>query len=317
VTFSVEGGSSMIEGTNVGALIRNGVRNGVSWLGRTSPLVGSLAAESLFLSPSRHPRPGWEARLIADARAFSVGYRGAQLPAWEWGEGPTILLVHGWEGRGSQLGGFVGPLMRAGHRVVTFDFPGHGDAGDAHVSVVDFVRTIVQVHAAFGPIHGLIGHSMGAAASVLAHTLSPFADCMVLIAPPRSPRRFFDGFVRYLGLDERTIHATEDRLQQRYGVSLDEIDTPRLAHSVEVPVLVIHDREDREVPFEHGELVASALPNGTLLETHGLGHRRILKDDRVIRSATEFVGSLAAVSLERQLDSELFDRELRVASHRQ
>jgi pimeloyl-ACP methyl ester carboxylesterase len=258
-------------------------------------------------------RPAWERRLLANARAFSVAYAGRQLPAWEWGEGPTILLLHGWEGRGTQLGAFVAPLVRAGHRVVTIDLPGHGDAHDAQVSVVDFARVIAQVHPALGPIHGVIAHSMGAAASALAYTLSPFAERMVLIAAPRSPRRFFDGFARSLELDGRTSHATEHRLQQRYGLALDEIDATQFAPFVRAQVLVIHDRDDLEVPFEHGQLLASALPHASLFETHGLGHRRILKDHEVIRTAIEFVASPAARSLASQLDAELFDPDLRVA----
>src|SRR5262245_59627942 len=205
--------------TNVRSLMKDGVRTGVSWLGRQSPLLGSLAAESLFLSPARHARPAWEARLIDKAQRFSVPYAGHQLPAWEWGEGPTVLLLHGWEGRGSQLGSFVAPLVRSGHRVVTLDLPGHGDAHDAKVSVVDFARVISQVHPHLGRIHGVIAHSVGGAASALAYTLSPFAERMVLIGAPLGPRRFFDGFVRYLELDGATTHATESRLAERYGMA--------------------------------------------------------------------------------------------------
>jgi pimeloyl-ACP methyl ester carboxylesterase len=298
---------------NVRALVDAGIRTGVSWLGRSSPTLGSLLAESMFLSPTRHTRPDWEARVLTDARVVSVAYRGHRLPAWEWGEGPTTLLVHGWEGRGSQLGAFVAPLVRAGHRVVMFDLPGHGDALRARLSVVDFARVIAEVHPAFGPIHGVIAHSMGAAASAMAYTLSPFADRMVLIAPPRSPRRFFDGFAGYVGLDGATKDATERRLARRYGLTLDEIDTTRFAALVHAAVLVIHDREDREVPFAHGQAAADALPNGRLLETRGLGHRRILRDDRVIRAAVEFVASPVARSMASRLDAELFERELRVA----
>jgi pimeloyl-ACP methyl ester carboxylesterase len=308
--------SHPIKNTSVRTLVRAGITTGVSWLGRRSPVLGSIAAESLFLSPTRHARPAWEASLLAEARAFSVAYAGHQLPAWEWGDGPTILLLHGWEGRGSQLGAFVDPLVRAGHRVVTLDLPGHGDAHDARVSVLDFAHVITQVHPALWPIHGVIAHSMGAAASTLAYTLSPFAARMVLIAAPRSPRRFFDAFVHYLELDTHTSQATEQRLEQRYTLALDEIDTLQFAPFVSAQALVIHDRDDREVPFEHGRLLASALPHATLFETHGLGHRRILKDDEVIRTATEFVASPDAKGVAARLDAELFDRELRVDDQR-
>lgn len=297
--------------TNVRSLLFAGMRSGVAWLGRTSPNLGAFAAESIFLSPNRHVRPAWEQRILEDAQRFEVTYAGTRLPVWEWGEGPTVLLVHGWEGRGSQLGLFVRPLVARGHRVVALDLPGHGDADSAKVSVVDFARVIAQVHPALGPIYGVIGHSVGGAAATLAYTLSPFAERLVLIGAPRSPRRFFDGFVRYFELDGRTVDAVEHRLAQRYGMPLDDIDVEHFAKFVRAPVLVIHDRADREVPFDHAEAFTSFLPNATLLATEGLGHRRILKDESVIRAATEFVTSPAAVPLSTQLDRELFDRELR------
>ena len=55
--------------------------------------------------------------------------RGGDAVAEVWGEGPVVLLVHGWGGWRGQLGRFVAPLVDAGHRVVAVDAPGHGDAG--------------------------------------------------------------------------------------------------------------------------------------------------------------------------------------------
>ena len=42
---------------------------------------------------------------------------------YSWGSGPTVLLVHGWEGRGSQLSAFAPALVKAGFRVVAVDMP--------------------------------------------------------------------------------------------------------------------------------------------------------------------------------------------------
>jgi hypothetical protein len=46
-----------------------------------------------------------------------------RLPVYSWGSGPTILLAHGWSGRGSQLGAFVEPLVEQGFRLVR-EWPG-------------------------------------------------------------------------------------------------------------------------------------------------------------------------------------------------
>jgi pimeloyl-ACP methyl ester carboxylesterase len=56
------------------------------------------------------------------------------------------------------------------------------------------------------------------------------------------------------------------------------------------PALVIHDREDRDVPYEHGRQIAAAWPGAQLLTTTGLGHRAILRDPEVVRRTLTFLG---------------------------
>src|SRR5213082_3427517 len=94
-------------------------------VGRVLPSLAGRLAASLFARPRRHRRPDRERALIA---------RGAPLPlpqglsATQWGAGPAVLLVHGWEGRGAQLGALVDPLVEAGYRVIALDGPAHGDS---------------------------------------------------------------------------------------------------------------------------------------------------------------------------------------------
>src|ERR1051325_5613961 len=91
-------------------------------VGRLGPALAGRLAAKLFARPRRHPRPDRERELIA---------RGTRVPlpdglhATAWGAGPTVLLVHGWEGRGAQLGAFVDPLVAAGVSGVAVDAPGH------------------------------------------------------------------------------------------------------------------------------------------------------------------------------------------------
>src|SRR5882724_4574089 len=108
------------------------VRSLFSGLQAFSPaLAAELAAVAMFRTS--RGRPGaWEAGASAGAERLLVdGSRGA-LSVLRWGKGPLVVLVHGWNGRASQLGAFVEPLVRAGLQVVAFDAPGPGaSAGTA------------------------------------------------------------------------------------------------------------------------------------------------------------------------------------------
>ena len=99
-------------------------------VGRIAPRLTSVVAAELFRTTRRSsPRPG-EREVLESA----TGSRIAGMQVWSWGEGPIVLLVHGWNGRSTQLGGFVSPLVARGHRVVAFDALGHGDSDGADAS---------------------------------------------------------------------------------------------------------------------------------------------------------------------------------------
>jgi pimeloyl-ACP methyl ester carboxylesterase len=55
------------------------------------------------------------------------------------------------------------------------------------------------------------------------------------------------------------------------------------------PALLIHDANDDVVPYSEAEETAQRWAGARLFETRGLGHRRGLKDPRVIEATVEFL----------------------------
>jgi hypothetical protein len=55
-----------------------------------------------------------------------------------------------------------------------------------------------------------------------------------------------------------------------------------LAPFNKIPALVFHDVDDRDTPISLGREGGEKMANGTYIETSGLGHRRILRDSKVI-----------------------------------
>jgi pimeloyl-ACP methyl ester carboxylesterase len=258
-------------------------------LGWLAPDLAAGWAERMFLTPRRHARPDSEQQLAETAERREVRYRKLLLPTYSWGTGPAVLLVHGWEGRATQLGAFVPALLEAGFRVVAVDFPGHGEAEASLSSVADFASALRTVIQRLGPFQGVIGHSMGGAAAVLSYTLRSFGTRLVLIGAPRGPRRFFEGFTAYLGLSKDLSARVARRIERRYGLPFTALDIDTFGPEVALPTLVVHDRGDREVPFEHANAIVRAMPEATLVATDGLGHRRILRDASVIAMAVRFI----------------------------
>ena len=191
-------------------------RAAVHAIAPASPELATRIALEVFVRPRRHHMPRREREALASARMSRIPFGDGSLPVWTWADGsaeggtsrtamdesaPAVLLVHGWEGRGSQLASFVPPLRAAGFRVITFDGPGHGRAASHRSSAVHMALAIERVAQATGPLAGIVAHSVGGAATALAFHLSRGAldvGRCVLVAPPVSAKRFFDYFCRAL-----------------------------------------------------------------------------------------------------------------------
>jgi pimeloyl-ACP methyl ester carboxylesterase len=260
-------------------------------LSAVAPALAARLAARLFVTPPRHARPGREARALATARASVVEVGERRLRTWSWGDGPTVLLVHGWGGRGGQLTSFVEPLVARGFSVTTFDAPAHGDSDGREATLPDLVaalRTVARRHA---PIHGVIAHSVGAAATARALYEDVRAGAVVFLGPPADLVTASFRFADLLGLSRRVRELMQRRLEARVGLPWEAFDVTRLAECQATPLLVIHDRGDAEVPWQQGTAIARAWPGAELLATDGLGHRRILRDPAVVDAATSFIGS--------------------------
>lgn len=265
-------------------------RAGLWALDRLAPAAASRVAERLFLTPLRHAAPAREHAALRDARPFEVLFRGGRLRAWRFGEGPAVLLVHGWSGRGGQMAAFAPALAEAGLSAVTFDGPAHGRSSGRIASVPLFADALGAVSAHVGGVRAAIAHSMGAPSVTLALLNGLRLDAAVFVGPPRSPVEPFQQFCEAFGLPGRLRASTRARLETRLGTPLEEFDLPRLARSFTTPLLVIHDRGDAEVPWEAGAAVAEGWPGATLESTQGLGHSRILRAPEVVTRAAAFVG---------------------------
>jgi hypothetical protein len=280
--------------------------------------LGSGLAERLFTSPRRFARPPRERNVLATGRPFEVrvalraprwGGQAIRLAAWRWGQGPAVLLVHGWEGRGSQLGAFVEPLVAVGLSVIAFDAPAHGDSPRHRAYLTDVADAAAGVAAASGPVHATISHSFGAAAVLLAHRRGGLdAPRNVMIAPNALLADGVGRFARALGLDEIERAGFEARVGASAGVPLEALRPEALVGRRDAALLVVHDRDDREVPFAQGEALATVWPGAQLRATAGLGHRRILRDPGVVAAAVDLVSAgvpAPASDLVREVDRQL------------
>jgi pimeloyl-ACP methyl ester carboxylesterase len=255
-----------------------------------SPTLAAALAHRLFLTPPPvRPLSSLEADVLAAGESLAIDHQGGRLAVWRWGQGPAVVLVHGWGGRAGQMTTLVGPLLDAGFSVLAFDEPGHGDSPGRYSSLPHFARAVTAVVEAFGPIFALVGHSMGGAASSLAVADGLSVERGAFIASPADARAWFAQFCAMFGLKPHVAALALQRIESHVGVPLERLHAGALGRDVTLPLLVIHDRHDREIPWSAGLTVVEAFANATLDLTEGLGHRRILRDAGVVSRVVEFL----------------------------
>ena len=262
------------------------------------PELANAWAERLFLTPPRGKQAAASALDLIDAKNTWLEHKGRQIAMWSWGarsvEAPAVLLAHGWGGNAAQMRGFVFPLLQAGYRVVTYDQPAHGVSGGKLTGLPDFADVLGAVTRYHGGIEAVIAHSLGGAAAALALSWGKTTfRKIVLVSPPSDLIGYSRRFARWYWMPEPVRKAMQNAIEERYGVRWEDLEVGSVAPRLRASALVIHDRDDHMMPWTHGAKVARQWPAAKLLLTDGLGHGRILRDERVTRTAADFIAGRA------------------------
>jgi len=259
----------------------------LSALGTVSPEAAGRLAFGLFCTPRGRRLPGFSPPPDAVER-FPVG-RG-RLTSYVWaGGGPTVVLVHGWNGVASSLAPFIAPLRDAGRRVVALDLPAHGRSSGRRTTLPMAVEAVNAAVRREPEVEAVIAHSFGVPATVLAAGLGAPVPRAVLVSGPASMDPYLQQFEVALGLSPAVRAALRARVRRVLDAGgLDTMELTQVAPRLATRALVVHDREDRDVPFLSAQALVRAWPGAELMATEGLGHRRILGDPAVVDRAVRF-----------------------------
>jgi len=210
---------------------------------------------------------------------------------YAWGQGPTVLFVHGWGGSGRQCRHLIKPALEAGLRLVTFDAPAHGENKERTTSGLCIAGCIKQFAAAQPGLEAIVAHSFGGIVALMAINDGVKVSSLALVAPP-DPDLVVTKFAALLRLSDETVMHHKRLIEKRFkplGVNpWVAFSLQRLA-ATKVRTLVIHDRADEEIELEEGRRVAHVLRASCHLVTTGYGHQRVLASPEAIAGVIEFV----------------------------
>lgn len=258
-------------------------------MARAAPATAVRMAADMFCTPPRGSRPTAAKALLASARPFNFYAMGARMQGWSWGDGPAVYLVHGWGGRALSFARFVEPLRQDGYQVVAFDAPGHGASQGRISSPLHFSAALQVAVDLLGPAEAVIAHSAGATASAFAMRDGLTVKRVVFLGALAYPLRPLYQFLNGIGLPPVLIRSVEQYMERQFYISWPALIVPVFASRMTAPLLAIHDEDDPRVPWTDSAAIVEAWPNARLVTTKGLGHRGLLRNQRVLECAQEFI----------------------------
>jgi len=270
------------------------LRTGFTISGHLSPSLTARLAYKLWFTPTRFKTPARELTVLQSAETSVHRINEHDISTYSWGfddmQKPLLLLVHGWSGRGTQLGSFVQPLLDAGYRVLSFDLPAHGKSSGKNTNLYEVAKVIKTLPDIFGSIEAVISHSFGGPCLTTAMQNGFTTNRAVCISPPATTKGLVVKFNQALHIPEKAMQKMIRLIERNFGKNIwHEVSMVNSVENIDIPGLLIHDKDDRDIPYQEGQAVAQAWNNAPFIKTSGLGHRRILRDDEVIDQAITFL----------------------------
>jgi len=214
---------------------------------------------------------------------------------YEWdGAGPTVIILHGWGSSAARFTLLAQALHAGGWRVLAVDAPGHGATDGHSSSLPQFMACLDAVVEHCGKPQALVGHSLGALAIACRYAAAPpgWADglrSVVLSSMPQGAEYLLRKFIHLLGLSAATEQRLRARFLARFGRQPSEYAAMPGAGRIAARLLLLHDRSDDLIPYEHSRELATQLPAAQFVTTEGLGHSALTRDAATIARIVEFL----------------------------
>lgn len=270
----------------------NYLRAKLNMLALVSKKKAAASAFELFCTPlkkSKRKKPP----VFLKGEKLQLKIQGLNIEGYRWNEGQAkkCLIVHGFESTSYNFEKFINPLVKKGYEVLAFDAPAHGISEGRQITLPLYIKTLQKIDDKYGPISAFIAHSFGGlAVSLYVEKTANKDRKLVLIAPATETTTAIDSFFQFLRLDNGIRPEFDQIILQKEGRHASDYSIRRAMHHIHSQVLWIHDEEDDMTPIADAlKIKSDHHPNVEFIITKGLGHRRIYRDNNVMKTIFEFL----------------------------
>lgn len=262
------------------------------WVEKLAPFLANRFFVYIFFTPVRYNVPEKERKAESFSTKFSLNISGRRIQFYQWGSSEkTILVVHGWAGRATQFRRFVKPLMKAGYQIIGFDGPAHGKSEGRSTNLQEFATVIDHLVNHAGNVEAIITHSFGGVTALFAVVNGVRVKTVVNIASPTISDEIINTYLKAIGGSKKTGNAFKKYVLEKTGKPFSEFSALEFIKRAptDLNLLLVHDEDDKDVSLAHPNELMKVFPLTQLIQTKGLGHTRILKDNHVIQDIVTFI----------------------------
>jgi len=270
----------------------NIIRYLFSNLGPVFPNIAATIGVNLFYSPRRFQPHSAEEKIkqISLTTFFNSSQGKLKVYHWPGKRKENVLLVHGWEGRATQLYKFVQPILDKGYGALAFDGPAHGASEGEKTTLPLFAQAIEDIYKTY-EISYIIAHSFGAGASAIAIHNGLKVNRAVLIAAPYSVENVVNRFGKFLKIPDKISKRMHVLMESSkwHGKPRECFSFSTLGENITIPLFIVHDKSDQYILYEDGCKVHECCKNSVFMQTDGYGHNAVIRNNNVIEKSINFL----------------------------
>lgn len=247
-----------------------------------APSLAKALAVKLFLTPIRFPLKSADREAAKRFQQRKIKIDENDVVVYSKGEGPEVLCLHGWSGQAMQFKAMADRIVSAGFTCVLIDAPGHGQSSGGRTNMFEFADAFKAVWNELEHPVAAIGHSLGAASISYAVAEGMSIPAFATFGAPVVAADILSEFLRRINGSSIISEGIEQRTLIEFGRSFESVTMQHTFKEVHCPVLGIHGVDDIDVPVAHLRVLQSIRPEMEAHVFEGMGHRRILKDERAL-----------------------------------
>jgi pimeloyl-ACP methyl ester carboxylesterase len=218
-----------------------------------------------------------------------VENEGARIWWASYGDGISVILLHGGLGNSGNWGYQVPALVKAGYRAILIDSRGHGRS-TRDLRPYSYELMASDVSAVMKALHlskaSLVGWSDGACTALVLASRAPAQVTGVLFfgcnMDPSGAKEFV--FTPIIGRclnrhkqDYARLSATPDQFESFFeAVGLMQRTQPNYTRQdlaqISVPVMIVHSEYDEFIKREHAEYLSQNIPHAEFVLLPGVSH---------------------------------------------